>query len=141
MSFAADVGKWASKTEERLTAVYRRSVELLGEDMATTRPQGGRVPFLTGNLARSLLASTTAMPKIEDGDRSGSNVGVVAATLKLDQPVFIGYQAAYARRQNYGFIGQDSLGRSYNQTGHYFVEGAIANWQNIVTRAVNEVRS
>lgn len=143
MSFAATIGKWASQTEERTTAVYRRSVELLAEEMTKTKPQGGRVPFLTGNLSRSLLASTAGMPPSAEGAASfymGSNVGAVAATLKPDQPVWLGYQAIYARRRNYGFVGADSKGRVYNDPGSHFVEGAIASWQQIVDRAVKELK-
>src|SRR5690625_635406 len=139
-SFAATIGKWASESEERITAVRRRSVELLGEEMTRTKPQGGRVPFLMGNLMRSVLADTKAMPKVADGPFAGSNVGVVAATLRNDQPLWIGYQAKYARRRNYGFVGADSLGRVYNESGDYFVEGAIAEWPQIVARAVAELR-
>lgn len=139
-SFAAQVDSWVNKTKERQRAVYRRSVELLAEEMTTTRPQGGRVPFLTGNLARSLLASTAAMPKMAEGPYSGSNVGLVTAKLEMDQSVWLGYQAAYARRRNYGFVGADSLGRNYNESGAYFVEGAIANWQQIVNKAISEVK-
>lgn len=139
-SFSAAVDAWAKKSERRLTAVYRRSVEILADEMTMTKPQGGRVPFDTGNLARSLLASTSGMPKTSESQASGSNVGIVAATLQFGQPVWIGYQAIYARRMNYGFIGPDSLGRVYNQQGNYFVEGAIANWQQIVNRAVAELK-
>lgn len=140
MSFANIVGKWASETPERLRATYRRSVELLGEEMTLTIPKGGRLPVDTGNLARSLQASAAGMPKTSDSPASGSNLGAVAATLELHQSVWLGYQAVYARRQNYGFVGADSKGRAYNQQGHYFVEGAIANWQNIVNKAVAELR-
>lgn len=139
-SFSASVDQWASKSKERLDAVYARSVELLGEDLAKTRNEGGRLPFLTGNLARSLLASKTAMPNIADGPFSGDNIGLVAATLKSSETVWIGYQANYAARQNYGFIGQDSLGRTYNQQGAHFVEHAVAQWPQIVVKAVTEVK-
>lgn len=140
-SFSAAVGAWASKSKERMQAVHRRSVELLGEEMAATKPQGGRVPFLTGNLARSLVASTEGMPKTSTAPAVGSNVGVVAATLNFNQPVWLGYQAVYARRRNYGFVGADVLGRVFNEPGDYFVEGAIANWQQIVARAVADVKA
>ena len=140
-SFAAAVGKWSSQTGARLTATRRRAIELLAEDMATTKPNGGRVPFLTGNLARSLLASTSGMPSTSQSPSAGGNVGAVTATLPLTQPVWLGFQAAYARRQNYGFVGADALGRVYNQPGSYFVEGAIANWQQIVAKAAKEMQT
>ncbi len=140
-SFAATVGEWAAASEARTRAVYRRSVELLAEDMTKTKAQGGRVPFLTGNLARSLLASTAGMPQTSEKRATGSNVGAVTATLELTQSVWLGYQAVYARRMNYGFVGADSLGRVYNQPGNHFVEGAIANWQKIVAQAAKELQT
>lgn len=139
-SFSQAVEDWVSQTEERIDAVYARSVELLGEEMAKTRNEGGRVPFLTGNLARSLLASKSGMPNTTDGPFGGSNVGLVAATLKAKETVWLGYQANYAARQNYGYVGSDSLGRVYNQQGAYFVDHAAANWPNIVTKAIKEVK-
>ena len=138
-SFSKSVGSWGSKTERRLDAVYARSVELLGEELSKTTREGGRVPFQTGNLANSLLASTSAMPPTSEGPFTGSNVGLVAATLKATQFVYLGYQARYARRVNNGMVGADSLGRVYNQEGAHFVEGAVAEWPNIVNRAAREV--
>lgn len=139
-SFSAAVGSWASQSKQRISAVHRRSVELLGDEMSKTRPQGGRVPFQMGNLARSLLASTSGMPRTADGPFPGSNVGLIAARLRPEQKVWLGYQAAYARRVNNGFVGADRLGRVYNQQGAYFVEGAIMSWPQIVAKAVAELR-
>lgn len=140
MSFADLVGDWASKTQERIDAVYARSVEILGEEMSKTIPEGGKVPFLTGNLSRSLLASKEGMPNVADGPYAGSNVGLLAATLGASETVYLGYQAAYAARVNYGFIGSDSLGRTYNQSGAHFIESAVAAWPNIVSLAVKDVQ-
>lgn len=139
-SFSQSVGDWVSQTEERIDAVYARSVELLAEEMAKTRDEGGRVPFLTGNLARSLLASKSGMPNVAEGPFSGSNVGLITATLTAKETVWLGYQANYAARQNYGYVGSDSLGRVYNQQGAHFIDHAVANWPTIVTRAIKEIR-
>ena len=135
------IGEWAKQTQERIDAVHKRSIELLAEEMIRTKPNGGRLPVDTGNLARSLLASQQAMPKTSEQPSAGMDVGALAATLDPSKPVFIGYQAVYARRMNYGFVGADKLGRVYNQAGNYFVEGAIAEWPNIVKRAIEDVKS
>ena len=142
-SFAEQVGAWGAKTEARLTAVYRRSVEMLADEMTTTVSNGGRLPHRTGNLMRSLLASTSGMP-MQGGPKelyAGSTVGVVTAGLKLGDTVFLGYQANYARRMNYGFVGDDSLGRTYNQSGFHFVETAIQKWPEIVAAAAKEIQT
>lgn len=139
MSFADDLAAFRAKALTRMDDVFGRSVELLGEELARTKPQGGRVPFMTGNLARSLMADKTKMPSMADGPFIGSNIGLVSATLKAHETVWIGYQARYARRMEHGFVGADSLGRVYNQPGHHFVAGAAAEWRRIVAQAVKEV--
>lgn len=133
--------QWAEQTKERLEAVQRRSVELLGDEMTRTKANGGRVPVDTGNLARSLLASQEAMPKTGDTVSSGMDVGAFAATMDVSKPTWLGYQSRYARRVNSGFVGADSLGRVFNQQGQHFVEGAAAEWQNIVNRAIADVKA
>lgn len=140
-SFSAAVGKWASKTPERITAVRRRSIEMLADEMTRTKPQGGRVPVDTGELSRSLLGDKSAMPKISNGPSQGSNIGVITATLRNDEPLWIGYTKAYARRMNYGFVGADSLGRIYNEPGNHFVQGAIDSWGQIVAKAAEEIKT
>lgn len=140
-SFSEAVGSWASATERRLSAVHKKAIEKLAMEMTRTRAEGGNVPVDTGNLYRSLLASTTAMPKTAEAPFSGSNVPSVIATLRLNDTLWLGFQAKYARRQNYGFVGADALGRVYNQQGAYFVERAIAMWPQIVREAVEEVKN
>lgn len=140
-NFSATVTEWARQSEARLKATRNRAIELLADDMTKTKGQGGRVPFDTGNLARSLLASTSGMPKTSETPTAGVNVGVIAATLKLDEPVWLGYQAIYSRVANYGFVGADKLGRVHNREGNYFLEGAIAQWPQIVAKAAKEVES
>lgn len=138
--FAKKIGAWASSTEKRIDAVYARSVELLAEEMSKTTKEGGKVPIDTGNLANSIQASKQSMPTTSDGPFAGSNVGIITATIRANHPVWLGYQAGYARRINNGFVGADSRGRVYNQQGAHFVESAVANWSNIVETAVNEIR-
>lgn len=140
-SFSESIGKWASQSKERVQAVHRRSIELLADEMTTTKGLGGRLPHQTGNLMRSLLASTDGMPKTAEGPYSGSNVGAVTATLATDQPVWLGYQAIYARRRNYGFVGDDVKGRTYNEQGDYFVEYAIEMWPVIVELAAEDIQA
>ena|SRR5690606_15321061 len=140
-SFAEAVGAWASATERRLSAVHKKAIEKLAMEMTRTRAEGGNVPVVTGNLYRSLLASTTGMPKTAEGPFVGSNVPSVIATLRMNDTVWLGFQAKYARRVNFGFAGADALGRVYNQQGAHFVERAIVMWPQIVRKAVEEVKN
>lgn len=140
-SFAAAIGAWASATPRRIEAVHKRSLEKLAVEMTRTKAEGGNVPVDTGNLYRSLVASTSGLPPTSNQPSPGSNATAVIATLRVDQDIWFGYQAAYARRQNSGMVGADSLGRVYNQQGHHFVERAIAMWPQIVDESAREVQS
>lgn len=140
-SFAETIGKWASQTPERVEAVHKRALEKLAMEMTRTKAEGGNVPVDTGNLYRSLLASTAAMPKTAEAPFSGSNVPSVIATLRINDTLWLGFQAKYARRRNFGFVGADSRGRVYNESGDHFVERAIAMWPQIVREAVEEVKN
>ena len=140
-SFSQQIGAWASATEERIDAVHKTALEKLALEMTRTKAEGGTVPFQTGNLSRSLTASTSGLPKTTGQPSTGSNANAVIATLRPGQAIWLGYQAKYARRMNYGFVGADALGRVYNQEGNHFVERAIGMWDQLVFQAVQEVRS
>lgn len=140
MNANTTVAEWARQTKERIEAVHKRSIEMLADEMTKTKPNGGRVPVDTGNLARSLLASQQAMPKTSEQPSKGGDVAAMMLLLDPTRPTWLGYQARYARRLNYGFVGADSLGRVYNTEGNYFVEGAVAQWQQIVQKAAADVK-
>lgn len=141
--FGDIVGTWAKETESRFEAVFQRAVILLAQELVKTGTDGGTLPHLTGNLMRSLLAQVGSMPLQGEGDQkySGSDVGAVVAQAMIGSEIYLGFQAVYARRMNYGFVGEDALGRTYNQSGRHFVERAIALWPQCVRQAVEDVKN
>lgn len=126
-----DPSKWAGDLSTTgLTALLRNSVQALAKVASTTIPNGGRVPVKTGNLARSVVVDNQP-PRVIEGLATGDySLGI--ANIRLGETVYIGWQAVYARRMNYGFVGTDSLGRNYNQAGFGFAEAAAAQWPAIV---------
>lgn len=141
----ADPAAWAGRSERVLTAVLRNSVQELANEASKTIPNGGRVPVKTGNLARSVVVSTTPPNVVTTGPISG-NISSGIADIKPGDTIYIGYQANYARRMNYGYVGTDSLGRYYgsaqatittgysNRAGYGFAEAAAAKWPEILAR-------
>lgn len=136
--FHAQITAWARETQARTTAVFRSSAQRVANEVRETVNEGGNMPIKTGNLRRSLLGSTTAMPTILNGqgefsftDQSGG-IELTIAGANIGETVYLGFQANYARRMNYGFVGEDSRGRSYNQEGYHFIEGVAQRWQRIV---------
>lgn len=140
-SFAATISEWGRSELDRALAIFQTSAEMLFNDV--TEP-GGRIVRRTGNLARSVIVSDTSMPTIKPGvtefpDVSQASIGVIHG-VTLGASVWIGVQAEYGPRYNYGFVGTDSLGRLYNQTGAGFIEAAEQDWPQTVGRAEAKVR-
>lgn len=109
-SFSAQVSAWAQQTEQRMTAVARYAAQTVANEVRKPVGEGGNMPVITGNLRRSLLASTSEMPSMRRDQREfGSNDGQIALTIagwEMGTVLHLGFQAAYARVREYdrGFV-------------------------------------
>ena len=116
----------------RLNAIVKGSTQEVCVIAQTPIAKGGRTPkdlgFLIGSFQSSLNGSTALT-----GEES---YVLVAGRMKAGDIAQFGWGADYAARQNYGFVGEDSLGRTYNQQGKHFLEGATMQWQTIVAGQV-----
>lgn len=137
--------EWTALTRKRLEATFRNAVQALAMDASKTIPLGGRVPAVTSNLARSVQIAKVPIKQGGPNQKYvAQDLGIAAANLKLGDKAYVGYQANYAKRMNYGFVGVDSLGRNYsaetpvgptgyrNASGFGFAEAAAAKWPSIV---------
>jgi hypothetical protein len=136
-SFSADIGKWARKSESRMTAVFRQSAQEVAEQVKRTRSEGGHMRVKTGFLRASLMASTSQMPSINpmakpaddaaDGSFSPDPlVTLVIAGADIGQTIYLGFTAAYARPREY----QDG-----------FVRLTAQRWQQIVEESAALIKS
>lgn len=142
MGFAAAISDWARETEGALEQVFHEAAQTVANEVRTPVADGGRMPVDLGNLRRSLMASTSDMPSVKPDQTTFTDSGLelVIAGAELGSTVYLGFQAAYAARMNYGFVGEDSLGRVYNQAGFGFVDAVAQRWPQIVTAAEAKVR-
>lgn len=133
-----DPSAWADTASRIGTAILRNSVQELATVASTTIPKGGKVPVLTGELGRSVVVDNKP-PMISEAPATGDFSAGIAAIVPGEM-IYIGWTKAYARRQNNGFVGTDSLGRVYNQAGFGFAESAAAQWDAIVARQAAKLR-
>lgn len=100
-------------------------IELQIEDLVYT------TPIDTGRLAGSWRASLNApvsdppyqwSPTPSDAIR---RVLSVAEGMTLEDKIYVLNTAPYAARVEYGFVGTDTLGRTYNQRGRYTVAASL----------------
>lgn len=78
-----------------------------------------RAPYRTGTLRRSI--------HIESDESSGQPV------------VLVGTDVVYARRIEYGFIGEDRLGRRYDQSPQPYLRPALDENREAIRREVKTV--
>lgn len=136
-SFTAQVLGFNKKVKRRQNLIFRSALDKLTSDLL------GLTTVKTGNLRRSLLASVVMMPTFKPDATfdapNASNIALVIASAEVHKPFYFGYQAAYAARWNYGFTGQDSLGRTFNQSGNGAVETVAQKWIGFVKQAEREL--
>ncbi|MDP9809358.1 hypothetical protein J2W42_002206 [Rhizobium tibeticum] len=141
LSFSAAVANWVEKVPEAIEAVRNESAKEVVREMQTLEREGGRLPFDTGFLWASLMASTASMPRINpagvpvEGRTYAFEFGQVEAVIagaSLDDDLYFGYTAAYAAHQEYGAHGRPAAG---------FVRLAAQNWDVIVSRNAEKARN
>lgn len=143
MSFAATISEWGRAEMDRAEAIFQDAAQTVANEVRKPLAEGGRMPIDTGNLRRSLMASTSEMPSIKPEQTTFNDAGLemVIAGAELGGTIFLGFQATYAARREFGFVGTDSLGRLYNETGSGFVSATAQRWNQIVAEAEQRVRT
>jgi hypothetical protein len=143
-TFSAEVDAWVRETKERIEAVFHMAAEDVAEEIVAN------TQIDTGFARHSFQASGTQMPvmradaKPVDGVKYAVDTGpinLVISNVPLGETVYLGFVAAYARRLESGFVGQDSLGRTYNQSGRGMVRLAAQNWPWIVSEATARAKA
>lgn len=136
----AEVSDWVKECKRAQTSIHRTAAQKVGNDVTKTVNEGGLLPIKSGNLRSSFKSSTSAMVTMDSTPEEYSSEDWQLAILgaEMGKPLYMGFRAAYAARQNYGFTGSDSLGRNYNQSGKFFLEATEARWQNFVREAETE---
>lgn len=134
LAFIAAVLNWTEKAKKAPLLVIQETIQIINNRIVeTTRVDTG---FLRG----SYFASINEPPEGEGSiGRDSSAINAVAFDLKPGDTYYMGNTAVYARRVEYGFVGKDSLGRSYNQQGAYTITAVIAQASSIFNEAAEKV--
>lgn len=127
---AADIGKWATKTKERMDIVTKQATNDLVKQASRTAPstiRGGTimpgfVPRDTGFLAASLTSSLNGGTAISGVD----SYRFVTVNMEAGDTAVFGWTAEYARVQHY--------------KGWLWVSIAANNWRQIVKEAVAKAK-
>lgn len=141
-SFTAQLSGIVDLTIEGLEYVQRQSISdvMVGAQTTQIGITQGATSFVEGKIPVGLTAELVNSLTVDD-DTSGPDAYVAAiAGMSLGDTLKFAWTAPHARRINSGFTGTDSLGRTYNQPGRFFVDKNAAKFSEYVKRRANEVR-
>jgi hypothetical protein len=134
-SFSASVSAFAGKTKGQMREVFVESVQDVVEIAQAPKAKGGRMPVDTGNLRNSLASGLNG----SFGNVGADSYSVTLTGLELGDIARFAWTAPYARRMEMGFSGSDALGRTYEQSGNFYVGSAAAQWPQIVAKWAGRV--
>lgn len=134
-SFEAQVSAWVHKSQARMRAVFQEATQKVANEVRKPKRDGGHMPIDTANLRRSLLASTSSLPQVRPGvtfPDNDSQITLTIAGADIGDVIYLGFQADYARAQEYG---------TENISGNGFVRLTAQRWPEIVAQAAREVKA
>lgn len=138
-SFSATVKGFAEKSKAAQEAVLQSSMEDVvarasaSQESARTRvgaAMPGYFPKDTGHLIATVAADINGSGSFAVDTET--DVSLQINEFGAGDKMHVAWTAAYAHRINSGFVGTDSLGRTYEQGGVHAVEATAADWQEIV---------
>lgn len=114
--FEIDLEQWVDEAEAQ-TIEFARAFAL----RLQARVQE-RTPVLTGRLRASIQFDQPV------------------ESWTADEPITLGTNVEYARRIEYGFVGEDSLGRKYHQTGRGMFAAAVNDASEIAETVLADLQ-
>lgn len=143
-TFLAQVENFREKTLANLRYIAGSAIQDVLEQAQTPQPSvkrtggafvEGRIPVDTGALIQSLVSGNGG-----GGTKGELSYTTAIAGLQIGDVLTFAWTSPYAMRIEKGFIGTDSLGRTFNQQGRHFVGKAAARFPEFVAARVREVQ-
>lgn len=137
-TFTADIQKWKNLTAAKIKKVAINSIQdTLEGAQSTARGISvggtlieGRIPVASGDLVNSLSSQVLG----GGGSTGAASYTVALSGFEIGDVMRFEWSMAYARRIELGFVGTDSLGRTYEQKGWHFVGKNAARFSEFVDK-------
>lgn len=121
-TFAKDLSGIAERLKGKAEQLCRQSARVLYNEMSSGGRYSPGTPIDTGNARNSWSAAIGVIPEGNGGD-AAAQVESVITDFALGETLVVANNAPYIRRLEYGFIGEDALGRYYAGFGPKSVNG------------------
>lgn len=138
-TFRLKIDKAHAAVSAKLEAFARQVCAEMAEEVVNETPHD--TGFLRGSWQPSI-----GEPKSGEGSEDPSGkmavaaASLVSADVQLGDKFYMANNAVYAKRLEYGFVGEDSLGRSYNQAGRFYVSDTVARFKSICRKVARDLK-
>lgn len=146
-SFGASFAAFRDKTKARMQAVLAESVQDVMDIAQTPVANGGRMPVDTGALINSVATElngrqlgTASDTPDKSGAQSATNIALLVTEMQPGDVARIAWTAAHALAQHEGRVIEKADGTSVSLEGKRWVDGAAAQWPQIVERNVKRLK-
>ena len=121
------INQWVAQSQARLEAVWKTAAQDIAREVQTPRAKGGRMPVDTGFLRNSFAADVNKVPSGNGSTAYTSGpISIVINRAKIGDTVVFGFASQYS---------------IYMEAKYFFVRSAAQNWQQIVDKAAQKVRT
>lgn len=144
-SFVADIEAFKGRTIKNMRYVAVNAIQDVMEAAQTPQPGvartggtfiEGRIPVVTSELIESLTSGKGSSA----GAKGSLSYTTALAGFQIGDRMSFSWTSPYALRIEAGFVGTDSLGRTYNQPGRHFVGKNAERFSDFVAARVKEVQ-
>ena len=121
------IREWAAKSQARLDAVFKTAAQDIAREVQTPSAKGGRMRVDTSYLRNSFAADINTTPSGNgESSYSAGPISIVINRAKIGDRVVFGWTANYA---------------IYVEARFAFLRSAAQNWQKIVDKAAQKVKT
>ena len=121
------INQWVAKSQARLEAVWKTAAQDIAKEIQTPRAKGGKMPVDTGFLRNSFAADVNKVPSGNGStDYKSGPISIVINRAKIGDTVVFGFASQYS---------------IYMEARYSFVRHAAQNWQQIVNKAAQKVKT
>ena len=141
-TFSAQLADIEKLTVEAIEYTMRQSISdvLVGAQTTQIGITQGATSFVEGKIPVGLTSELVNSLSVDGGGESADAFVVAIAGLEIGETMSFSWSAPHARRINSGFTGTDSLGRTYDVPGRFFVDVNAEKFPAHVKKRANEVR-
>ena len=121
------INQWVAQSQARLEAVWKTAAQDIVREIQTPISKGGRLPVDTAFMRNSFAADINATPSGNGNSPYTSGpISIVINRAKIGDTVVFGFAAQYS---------------IYMEARYSFVRHAAQNWQQIVDRSAQKVKT